>query len=264
LSRESRNFLLLVTLTRVNDLKEQDVKLKVVATLVYRFDHETPVIVAIEPARSPDQTILSDRLLIDQPAELIRDLDADTGVRRFRTVLSGQVSIQYQGTIDNGTRRLLHADARQHAWAELPAEVLPYLLPSRFCPSDNLMRFAQREFSDIEAGGAKVLAVVDWLQEHVDYVHASATRRPRRNRPSSTGRASAATSAISPSRSAGRSTCRPAPSASMPPISIRRTSTPSSRSISTDSGGWSIRPGWHRSKAWCASRRDATRPISPS
>ncbi len=146
-------------------------KLKVVATLVYRFDHETPVIVAIEPALSSDQTTLSEQLLIDQPAELIRDLDADTGMRRFRAVLSGQVSIQYQGTIDNGMRRLLHAEARQHAWAELPAEVLPYLLPSRFCPSDNLMRFAQREFSDIEAGGAKVLAVVDWLQEHVDYIH---------------------------------------------------------------------------------------------
>jgi len=158
-------------LTRVNDHKEQEVKLKVVATLVYRFDHETPVIVAIEPARSPDQTILSERLLIDQPAELIRDLDADTGMRRFRTVLSGQVSIQYQGTIDNGLRPFLQAGAQQHAWAELPAEVLPYLLPSRFCPSDSLMRFAQREFSDIEAGGAKVLAVVDWLQEHVDYVH---------------------------------------------------------------------------------------------
>ena len=100
-------------------------KLKVVATLVYRFDHDTPVIVAIEPARSPDQTILSDRLLVDQGAELIRDLDADTGLRRFRAVLSGQVSIQYQGTIDNGTRRQLHVDARQHAWAELPAEVLP-------------------------------------------------------------------------------------------------------------------------------------------
>ena len=146
-------------------------KLKVVATLVYRFDHETPVIVAIEPARSSDQTILSDRLLVDQSVNLIRDLDAETGARRFRSVLSGQVSIQYQGTVDNGTRRLLHADARQHAWAELPSEVLPYLLPSRFCPSDNLMRFAQREFSDIDAGGAKVLAVVDWLQEHVDYVH---------------------------------------------------------------------------------------------
>lgn len=146
-------------------------QLKVVATLVYRFDHETPVIVAIEPARSPDQTILSDRLLVDQGTELIRDEEAGTGLRRFRAVLSGQVSIQYQGTIDNGTRPLLHAGARQHAWAELPAEVLPYLLPSRFCPSDNLMRFAQREFSDIEAGGAKVLAVVDWLQEHVDYVH---------------------------------------------------------------------------------------------
>jgi transglutaminase-like putative cysteine protease len=146
------------------------VKLKVVATLVYRFDHETPVIVSIEPASSSDQTILSDRLLIDQPVDLIRDKDPATGIRRFRTSLSGQVSIQYQGVIDNGERPLLHAGAQQHAWAELPAEVLPYLLPSRFCPSDNLMRFAQREFSEIEAGGAKVLAVIDWLQEHVDYV----------------------------------------------------------------------------------------------
>ncbi|WP_332683202.1 transglutaminase-like domain-containing protein [Bosea sp. (in: a-proteobacteria)] len=150
-------------------------KLKIVATLIYRFDQETPVIVAIEPARSADQVILSEQLLIDQPAELIRDEDPATGARRFRTTLSGQVSIQYQGLIDNGTRPQVQAEARQLAWAELPAEVLPYLLPSRFCPSDNLMRFAQREFSEVAGGGEKVLAVLDWMQEHVDYVHGVST-----------------------------------------------------------------------------------------
>lgn len=146
-------------------------KLQIVATLLYQFDHETPVIVSIEPARSKDQELLSDELLIDQPVELLRDEDATTGERRFRTTLSGQVSIQYRGIVDNGTRQQLSAEARQHPWAELPAEVLPYLLPSRFCPSDKLMRFAQREFAESGMGGARVLAVLDWMRTHLDYVH---------------------------------------------------------------------------------------------
>ena len=65
----------------------------------------------------------------------------------------------------------LGRDARQHDWSELPRDVLPYLLPSRFSPSDEFMRFAQREFCSIEAGGARVLAVLDWLHTHLDYVH---------------------------------------------------------------------------------------------
>ncbi|SEG25523.1 transglutaminase-like domain-containing protein [Bosea lathyri] len=146
-------------------------KLNVSATLTYGFGSATQVIAAIEAARSPDQTILSEELRIWPDTALIRDEDGATGERRFRAAFSGQVQITYRALIDNGERTLLPRDARQHDWSELPQDVLPYLLPSRFSPSDEFMRFAQREFRTVPTGGARVLAVLDWLHTHLDYVH---------------------------------------------------------------------------------------------
>jgi transglutaminase-like putative cysteine protease len=146
-------------------------KLNIAATLSYGFSAATQVIAAIEAARSPDQIILSEDLLVSSNAPLIRDADDETGERRFRAVLSGQVEISYRATVDNGTRVPLAPDARQHDWAQLPQDVLPYLLPSRFSPSDEFMRFAQREFRRVQGGGARALAVLDWLYTHLDYVH---------------------------------------------------------------------------------------------
>lgn len=146
-------------------------KLNVSATLTYGFDSDTQVIAAIEAARSPDQTIISESLVISPDCFLVRDEDPVSGERRFRTALSGQVEIRYQALVDNGERIPLRPDARQHDWSQLPQDVLPYLLPSRFSPSDEFMRFAQREFCAIQGGGARILAVLDWLHEHLDYVH---------------------------------------------------------------------------------------------
>lgn len=146
-------------------------KLNVSATLSYGFDANTQVMAVIQAARSHDQTVLAEELLISPQVSLTEDQNEASGERRFRAVLSGQVRISYRGLIDNGERRLPPEDARRHAWAELPSDVLPYLLPSRFCPSDTFMRFAQREFRGGAPGGATVLAVVDWMRQHVDYVH---------------------------------------------------------------------------------------------
>ena len=146
-------------------------RLNVSATLTYGFDSDTQVIAAIEAARSPDQTIISESLVVSSNVALVRDEDPVRGERRFRTALSGQVEISYRALVDNGKRIPLVPYARQHDWSELPQDVLPYLLPSRFSPSDEFMRFAQREFCAIQGGGARILAVLDWLHEHLDYVH---------------------------------------------------------------------------------------------
>ena len=47
--------------------------------------------------------------------------------------------------------------------------MLPYLTPSRYCPSDRFLLFANREFGAIAEGGAQVLSVLDWIHEHVNY-----------------------------------------------------------------------------------------------
>lgn len=150
-------------------------KLIVRAELAYRFPQPTQVIASLEAARSADQRVLTESLDVDGVDELVRDQDPATGERRFRSCLEGDSEIVYQAVVDNGDRQALPADAREHGWADLPAECLPYLLASRFCPSDKFMRFAQREFGGLATGGAKVHAVLDWLNTYVDYVSGVST-----------------------------------------------------------------------------------------
>ncbi|MEN3975314.1 transglutaminase family protein [Emcibacter sp. SYSU 3D8] len=145
-------------------------QLRVRAELVYGFQAATQVRASIEAALSADQTVISESLTAGGDQPLVRDFDEATGQRQFRTSLSGEAAIIYEAVVDNGERAPLPHGAREHLWSELPLDCLPYLLPSRFCPSDKFMRFAQREFSGLSDGGAKVHAVLDWLHEHVDYV----------------------------------------------------------------------------------------------
>src|SRR6202042_792498 len=53
-------------------------------------------------------------------------------------------------------------------WSDLPSDVLPFLLPSRFCPSDKFMRFAQREFAGAGDGVARIMATLEWIHRNVD------------------------------------------------------------------------------------------------
>jgi transglutaminase-like putative cysteine protease len=80
------------------------------------------------------------------------------------------VKIRYSALVENNLRQLLPQTGLQHVWSELPSDVLPFLLPSRFCPSDKFMRFAQREFSSAGDGVARVMAILDWIHRNVDYV----------------------------------------------------------------------------------------------
>ena len=80
------------------------------------------------------------------------------------------MTILYEAAVDNGRRIALPASARQSRWIELPQAVLQYLTPSRYCPSDRFLLFANREFGEISDGGARVQAVLEWIIKHVDYI----------------------------------------------------------------------------------------------
>ncbi len=145
-------------------------KLNVRSELIYEFEPETEVIVSVQAAQWRDQTILSERLTITPAAEIVQDGPDERGERRFRALFGGETAIVYEASVDNGRRIMIPPGAKQHSWRALPRTVLQYMTPSRYCPSDKFVRFAAREFGAIADGGARVLAVLDWIHAHVDYV----------------------------------------------------------------------------------------------
>jgi transglutaminase-like putative cysteine protease len=148
---------------------EDKMKLSIEAELVYNFASDTQIIANLEASRASDQIILSESLDIQPPAQALSDT-TPYGDRRIRTSLSGEVAIRYRAVVENNLRQLLPPSGCQHVWSDLPGEVLPFLLPSRFCPSDKFMRFAQREFGGAGDGVARIMAILEWLYRNVDYV----------------------------------------------------------------------------------------------
>lgn len=58
---------------------------------------------------------------------------------------------------------------RQHDAGELPPAVLPFLLGSRYCEVDRLSAVAWDLFGRLPPGGARVLAVNEWVFKHVKF-----------------------------------------------------------------------------------------------
>ena len=53
---------------------------------------------------------------------------------------------------------------------ELPAELLRYTLPSRYCDSDKLFNFAWKHFGQIANGHERVQATIcDWVHNNIEY-----------------------------------------------------------------------------------------------
>lgn len=79
---------------------------------------------------------------------------------------------------DAGTPDRQSPSAIQHDVADLPSEVLMYLVGSRYCDTELLSNVAWGLFGHVPAGWPRVQAIVDFVHQHLTYgyQHARATR----------------------------------------------------------------------------------------
>lgn len=79
---------------------------------------------------------------------------------------------------DSGALEDVHPAAREVPVAQLPDEVLLYLLGSRYCETDELCAIAWTLFGNGPTGWARVQAICDFVHQHIEfgYQHARPTR----------------------------------------------------------------------------------------
>ncbi len=150
-------------------------RVQVQSRLAYNFTQPTEAIAVILAAHAPGQVIESETLTLSDGIRLSESVDPVSGGRLLRGPLNGSVTFDYTAIVRLAPRLELPEGVQVAPWSQLPVEVLPYLLPSRYCPVDQFLRFAQREFGSIAPGGARALAILDWLHSNVDYMHGVST-----------------------------------------------------------------------------------------
>jgi len=138
------------------------------AEMTYDFADRCEVLLLLEAAHGPDQTVGRERLEITPAADVARLDDPVTGERRAVFTAEGRVQLSYQAEVSVLARDATLEGAPAHAIRDLPGDVLRYLRASRYCPSDRFESFVRREFSQL-AGGEKVARMMAWIASHVDY-----------------------------------------------------------------------------------------------
>jgi transglutaminase-like putative cysteine protease len=146
------------------------------------FDIPAPVSMVLmlytHPERAQDLR-RPDRLTLE-PAIAVTDFIDCFGNRCARIdAPAGRLRITNDSLVeDSGEKDAVNPQARQRAVSELPSEILPFLMGSRYCEVDRLSDVAWSLFGNTQPGWPRVQAVCDWCHTNVafGYEHARATR----------------------------------------------------------------------------------------
>lgn len=139
-------------------------------SFAYQVHKNSEFIFQLEAAHHPWQHILKESLTLSSHIQRVESYEDEKRLNRlFRfTAPEGELTVRYQATIQvdmpKRDRQLQEMDI-----AALPASVLHYLLPSRYCESDLLSAMAQRTFGNIPRGFDRIEAVCDWINQNIAY-----------------------------------------------------------------------------------------------
>ena len=134
---------------------------------------------SIHPSRS-HRIRKSERLRIGPDVPFSAFLDSFGNLCGRANLPAGSVRFTNDAIIeDDGQRDPVNLAARQLSVNELPASVLRFLLPSRYCEVDSeLSKVAWDLFGSTEKGWSRVQAICNFVHQHLkfDYLQARANR----------------------------------------------------------------------------------------
>jgi transglutaminase-like putative cysteine protease len=147
------------------------VRLKFSIELAYDIlDEYADFILNIQAAQTPHQRIASETLSNSQQARQDSYIEPRCGTRFLRLrAEAGPLVVRYDATVDIDHHRAAPGDLHEMAISQLPLEALPYIVPSRYCQSDRLQKFAIAEFGALPRGYGRVLAIQSWVRRHVTF-----------------------------------------------------------------------------------------------
>jgi transglutaminase-like putative cysteine protease len=147
------------------------VRLELSTQLSYEiFDAPCSFIFNIEAAHTHRQRVVKESLVLPDGLNATRYTDPLTHSRFLRlTAPPGLFTLNYSATLDLDFWQGPTSSLMEISPLQVPGEVLPYLVPSRYCESDRLMSMAYAEFGHLPPGHSRVQAICEWVGQHVKF-----------------------------------------------------------------------------------------------
>jgi len=150
--------------------------IKIGYDIAYEVSAPTPMILMlyVHPERMRD--LRAPERLVTDPLVEVENFTDMFGNRCAKIVAPPGVIRLCCDTVieDNGLPEPSFPHAEQHPVQDLPLDVLPYLLGSRYCEVQKLNDIAWNLFGNTQPGWGRVQAVCDWVHDHVTFGYAFA------------------------------------------------------------------------------------------
>ena len=152
------------------------VRLKYSVELEYEVEDDADFVFNIQAAQVPGQRVLQEKLVLSPGAHSFEHADVANGGRILRVACGpGELVLRYEALVEAARVLVDPASIAETPVGKLPAEVLPFIYPSRYCESDKLLAFAFDHFGKLPAGYSRAQAICDWVSGHVQFVSGATT-----------------------------------------------------------------------------------------
>nr|MBC7613217.1 transglutaminase family protein [Pseudopedobacter sp.] len=150
-------------------------KFEVKANLQYQVKNNSSIILNISALNTPHQKVISETLEVTKGVHQKEFLSSPEGNRLTSLeILNDQnLSINYSAQVNQYCEIKEYDRIKDLNIAKLPADVLTYLNPSRYCQSDKLYRLANNMFGYKKDDFDKVSALTHWIYLNVEYLSGS-------------------------------------------------------------------------------------------
>lgn len=144
-------------------------RLEIDVSLDYRLQVAEPVLLTVEAAHTPGQTVHDSRLdLGGARAHRIAGEDGRSA-RIWARVTGTSMVLHYRAVAEVTRANPVLETLVATPLPGLSAAELRYLRPSRFCQADLFADFVTRQFGHL-SGGARIVAMRDWIVEEIGYL----------------------------------------------------------------------------------------------
>lgn len=146
-------------------------QVKLGCELTYESGGGAPVILLVQPREEYRYHKLLKEEKSITPEVPVQEFTDLYGNRMWRFVTPpGVVKVYYDALAEvSGTPDPAHPELTGQLVQDVPDDVLHFLLPSRYCPSDLLIKEAWDMFGNTPTGWQRVQAICDWLKANVTY-----------------------------------------------------------------------------------------------
>ncbi len=140
----------------------------------YTVHSPSTFLLNISAVQNEHQSITDESIDVMPPHNIEECAVDRLGNRMLRmTANPCELSIQYLATVALHAEEVDSTNIQEVTYENLPADVLAYLNPSRYCESDKLYRFAGEEFGALVPGYSRVTAICNWTCQHLAYTPGS-------------------------------------------------------------------------------------------